>query len=239
MRAGIPKRVRTTGRQRETKSFQVIAATLPETCTRCKFGIDTLHPVHILKTAMPTTHTTRNSTSADVITVGEITASITLPTSEIRDFYNKAREIAGRHYANSPAWRSHPEHQALVAGSSDTEWITSRNSFNRATIRGIPSNKGILDRIRRKMKTEPTGQISFRITGELWEKIQIVANHYGISPADHCRCCFGYYAILWRKESRKCGEVQPEPASELNAVAQVIPFMPHRATRRWHIPAIA
>lgn len=89
------------------------------------------------------------------------------------------------------------------------------------------------------MRNEPCGQITFRISAELWSRIQAVANHYGITPEDHCRCSFGYYAALWRSEPRKAEAPRDEIAREPEAGAQIIPFLPHRAKRRWNIPSIA
>jgi hypothetical protein len=90
------------------------------------------------------------------------------------------------------------------------------------------------------MKTEPCELISATINADLWEKIQFVANHYSITPTDHCRLCFGYYAALWRKETRKNpAQRSKPPAQATEPGGNVIPFHTYRASRRASIPAVS
>lgn len=82
-----------------------------------------------MKTSPPQTTAAKGLPLADIITTGEVTASITLPKSEIRDFYQEARIIAAQPYETN--WALYPEHRALVA----TSWMLS----------GPPGNDSIKD----------------------------------------------------------------------------------------------
>ncbi len=102
-----------------------------------------------------------------------------------------------RAYGTHTGWTDQPSSQSVLLLTRSLEQCAKRSFSSRSN--RCASRKTILAEIRERMASGPVENVSIFVFRETWDLIEANARFYGISPTEHCLCCLGYHAALWRE----------------------------------------